>query len=440
MIPDIGAQAIKFSRLASNELEYKEFMNRRHNRLMYYKAETEALTKEWFSNNLLKNVPIGNVNITKRVVDRISEVYMVEAKRLFEGESQTEKYQSVIPKKHERMQRIERMTNLLDVVAVHPFWNEQKRHLDHSIILEFKPYFDQYGDLVGITYPIQQTANISGVDEQTFVHWGLDGWQIVDANGVPSKIEPYHGAFPFVLCWTEEPEYFYDHNPTADLVQCNLGINFYQTALNANVGFQSFGQPYVTGLHKDDSIDWGIDKVPAFPDGATAGMLTPPNTIDGVISAQKALYKITAKNYHLSEEFVEGSTQAESGVALKTRNQELRNERKGDVAKWQNVEADVFTIERDILSRVGISLPETLLVDFSESVEYYSEDEQRAKDDWDLDHNLTTLAQIVMRQNPDITAEQAEKFITDNAKANKSVRTIDNGRSNIVEDIFGAQN
>ena len=255
MIPNIGAQSVKLSRMAANDLEYKEFMKRRHNRLMYYNAETEALTREWFSANLLKNVPIGNINITKRIIDRTSEVYMVEALRYFDNDAATVRYQEKIPSKHERMQRIERMTNLLDVVVVHPFWNDKRKVLDHSLILEFVPQFDQYGDMVGIRYPLVQSPNAASVDEQTFVEWDLNGWRIVDLNGIETKAEQYTGKFPFQMCWTEEPEYFYDHNPSADLAQGNLCLNFYQTSMNANIGFQSFGQPYVTGLQADQKIE-----------------------------------------------------------------------------------------------------------------------------------------------------------------------------------------
>ena len=438
MIPNIGQQAVKLSRLAANELEYKAFMKRRHNRLQYYNAETEKLTEEWFAANLLKNVPIGNINITKRVIDRTSEVYMVKTQRFFEKETATERYNEKVPRKDERMQRIEKMTNLLDVVAIHPYWDNERGVLDHMVLLEFQPFFDKFGNFIGIRYPLTQSANTSDTNEQTFVEWDLNGWRIIDTNGLSSQSEPYVGAFPFVLAWTEEPEYFYDHNPTADLVQGNLLINFYQTALNANVGYQSFGQPYVTGLQADDKIEWGIDKVPALPDGATANILSPPSTVDAVVMAQSTLYKMIARSYHLPEDFVEGSAQAESGVAIKLRNQELQNERIGDVTRWQNVEAEVFTIERDILARVGLNLPDTLMVDFSESVEYLSAQEQRESDDWDLSHNLITVKDIAMRNNPDLDDAQAEKLILDNATSAGSVAKTASGRTNIVDDIFGA--
>jgi hypothetical protein len=440
MIPNQAKQAVELSRLASNEMEQKEFMSRRHNRLMYYNAETEDLTRDWFSKNLLKNVPIGNINITKRVIDRTSEVYMVEALRFFEEDKPTERYNEMIPKKHERMQRIEKMTNLLDVVAIHPFWNEHKGIIDHAIILEFQPFFDLHGDLVGIRYPLRQSSNASSIDEQTFVEWDLNGYRIVDMNGIGSGYTEYPYKYPFSLAWTDEPEYFYDHNPTADLSQGNLCINFYQTALNANVGFQSFGQPYVTGLQADQKIEWGIDKVPALPEGSSAGILSPPSTVSDVVEAQTNLYKLIARNYHLPEDFVEGSAQAESGVAIKLRNQELQNERIGDVARWRNVEDEVYAIERDILSRVNVQLPESIMVDFSESIEYLSPQEQREQDDWDLEHNMINLADIAMRKNKDLDEEQAQKDILENAERNSAVKKVSNGRNSIVDDILGADN
>jgi hypothetical protein len=82
-------------------------------------------------------------------------------------------------------------------------------------------------------------------------------------------------------------------------------------------------------------------------------------------------------------------------------------------------------------------MPDVLSTDFSESVEYYTAQEQREKDDWDLAHNLITLRDIAMRQNQDLDEAEAEKLIMENAQANSAVKKVDNGRINIVEDIFG---
>jgi hypothetical protein len=77
------------------------------------------------------------------------------------------------------------------------------------------------------------------------------------------------------------------------------------------------------------------------------------------------------------------------------------------------------------------------MVDFSESVEYLSAQEQREKDDWDLSHNLTTVAKIAMRQNKDLDEAQAEQLILDNATSGVTIKKVTDGRSNIVDDILG---
>jgi len=141
-------------------------------------------------------------------------------------------------------------------------------------------------------------------------------------------------------------------------------------------------------------------------------------TVNDVVSAQSNLYKLIARNYHLPEDFVEGSAQAESGVAIKLRNQELQNERIGDIIRWRNVEQEIFRIERDILSRANIKLDEKIFIDFSESVEFLSPQEQREQDDWNLKHNLITPIDIARRQNKDLEEEQAQELIEKNKKAN----------------------
>ena len=80
------------------------------------------------------------------------------------------------------------------------------------------------------------------------------------------------------------------------------------------------------------------------------------------------------------------------------------------------------------------------MVDFSESIEYLSPQEQREQDDWDLEHNMINLADIAMRKNKDLDEEQAQKDILENAERNSAVKKVSNGRNSIVDDILGADN
>ena len=55
-----------------------------------------------------------------------------------------------------------------------------------------------------------------------------------------------------------------------------------------------------------------------------------------------------AQNYHLPTSFADG-TAAESGVALRLRNQELSDNKKSDIDKYKDCEYKIFQVEKLIL-------------------------------------------------------------------------------------------
>ena len=435
IIPPLGAQAVRNARIEANEKEYDAWNKRRHIALQYYNGETEDITRDHFSKELAAQIPVANNNITRRIIDRVSEVYMVETDRHFgENERANDYYHELTTRKYMRMQRIERMTNLLEVVAVRPM-RRADGSLDYEYLVEFVPGFDTDGNLTSVMYPIRQSANIHAADEQEWVVWDEFGWHRMDANGVEKDSEAYN-FFPWLLSWREEPPYFYDHLPSPDLIQSNLCINFAQTAMMANTAFQSFGQPFVTGLQEgqEQQLQWGIDKLPVLPEGASAGMLSPPSTVAGIIEAQKFLYKMIARSYHLPEDFVEGTT-AESGVAIRLRNQELQNERRGDIARWRQFERALYEKE---LQLIGGGLHDSINIDFSESEEVLNPQEQMERDQWDLEHNLTTLVDIMRRRNPDLDEDQARQLLESNQEANAALAGQPKPQGSIIGELLGA--
>ena len=118
-----------------------------------------------------------------------------------------------------------------------------------------------------------------------------------------------------------------------------------------------------------------------------------------------------AQNYHLSVSFVEGTT-AESGVALRLRNQELMDSRRSDVERWKQIEHKLFEVEeRMIAVEQGRDAGFLLGIDYEESTEILSEEEQRVKWDWELANGLIDKARILMEMDadkyPDIETAQA---------------------------------
>jgi hypothetical protein len=115
-----------------------------------------------------------------------------------------------------------------------------------------------------------------------------------------------------------------------------------------------------------------------------------------------------AQNYHLSISFVDG-TSAESGVALRLRNQELMDSRRSDVERWRQIEKKIFEVEsRIIVVEQSKDAGFLLGIDYEESTEILSDQEQRDKWDWQLANGLIDKADILMQTDPDKFPERQD--------------------------------
>ena len=373
--------------------------------------------QDYFSESTLSKVPIGNVNITKRIINRISLVYMESPIRTYTKEDVTDYFSG----KDHKLQRLERMTNLLDGVLIKPCWrikDDGSECIEYDIIMDYEPIFDT--DPLkphAIVYPIAQKAEVLDTTPEQFAYWDSENHFIFDKNGKmythddnPDMVNPY-GVLPFVECFRDgKPETDYlDTNASTDLIQTNLAINVAETNKNANIMFQSFGYLFVNGAGIDkDTMQIGQDKVNYLGVDGSISIVSPPNAVPALDESIQSSYKMLAQNYHLPISFVEGTTAA-SGVALKLRNTELTDDRKSDVTRWREVEFKLFELERRIIAvEDGKDAGDLEDVDFSESVEVLNDQEQRDKWEWELSKGLIDLADILMQKNPDLTREEAE--------------------------------
>ena len=422
MIPNIGELAVLMSRWDINQQRKNKWKQSRYMALDYYKGDTNEYTSEYFSQSTLDKVVTGNINITKRIIDRISLVYMTPPIRKYSREDITDYFVH----KDLKLQRLERMTNLLDAVLLKPCWRIKEDGtgcIEYDIITDYEPIFeDDPLKPSAIVYPITMKATVLDATPEQFVYWDNEHTFVFDKNGKiyteddnPDMINPYN-RLPFVECFKEgKPEFSYlDTNASNDLISANLAINVAETNKNANVMFQSFGYLFVNGSGIDpDEMQVGQDKINFLGVDGSISIVSPPNAIPALDESIQSSYKMLSQNYHLPISFVEGTTAA-SGVALKMRNIELTDDRKSDVTRWRNTEMELFDLERLIIAvEIGQDAGDLEDVDFSESVEILSDKEQREKWDWELSHGLIDKADILMQQNPDLTREEAEDHLFD---------------------------
>tara|TARA_R100001594_G_scaffold7543_1_gene20318 strand:- start:487 stop:1605 length:1119 start_codon:yes stop_codon:yes gene_type:complete len=325
-----------------------------------------------------------------------------------------------------KLQRLERITNLLDAVLLKPCWRTKEDGsgcIEYDIISDYEPIFgDDPLKPEAIVYPITSKATVLDSTPDLWVYWDRDNTFTFDDTGKvygeddnPEMINPY-GVLPFVECFREgKPEFSYlDTNASKDLIATNLAINVAETNKNANVMFQSFGYLFVNGAGIDkDTMQIGQDKINYLGVDGSISIVSPPNAIPALDESIQSSYKMLAQNYHLPISFVEGTTAA-SGVALKMRNIELTDERKSDVTRWRDIEYKLFDLERLMIAvEVGQDAGDLEDVDFSESVEVLNDQEQRDKWDWELSKGIIDLADILMQKNPDLNREEAEEILAE---------------------------
>ena len=422
MIPNMGELAVLMSKWDIKQQRKNKWKQERYEALDYYNGNTLDYTSKYFSDSTLDKVVAGNINISKRVIDRISLVYMTPPVRAYTKED----IDTYFIEKDLKLQRLERITNLLDAVLLKPCWRTKEDGsgcIEYDIISDYEPIFgDDPLKPEAIVYPITSKSTVLDNTPELWVYWDSENTFTFDNNGKmygeddnPDMINPY-GVLPFVECFREgKPEFSYlDTNASKDLIATNLAINVAETNKNANVMFQSFGYLFVNGAGIDkDTMQIGQDKINYLGVDGSISIVSPPNAIPALDESIQSSYKMLAQNYHLPISFVEGTTAA-SGVALKMRNIELTDERKSDVTRWRDIEYKLFDLERLMIAvEVGQDAGDLEDVDFSESVEVLNDQEQRDKWDWELSKGLIDLADILMQKNPDLNREEAEEILAE---------------------------
>ena len=411
MIPNISEVLLKQSQWESQSQEKKLFRARRKMAMDYYNGRTKGYTENKFSKKLRDSIPIANVNITKRVIDRISMVYMIEPIRTYSKPEITDYFYE----KDHKLQRLERYTNLLDAVLIKPTWRNGQ--IEYDIIHDFEPHFgDDPMKPIAYTYPLSIKSEVLDDTPELFAYWDMENTFVYDGRGKiqqdpnnPDHVN-FYGILPFVECWREgKPEYaYFDTDPAMDLIETNYLINVAETNKMANVHYQSFGYLTVTGSQVDKKdLMVGQGQIMYLGIDGRLSVTAPPNSIPALSEAIKDSYKMLTQNYGLPTSFAEG-TSAESGGALRLRSQELHDNRKSDLVRWNDIEHKLFQVEHQILTtEEAIDVGELENVDYNESTEILNPQEQIQRWDWELDKGIKDLADIIMERDPDKFEDRA---------------------------------
>ncbi len=364
----------------------------------YTYNNTAKYIDQYFSGTLQQEIPIYCVNLTKKLINRISLVYKDRPIRDVEND----KYYEFTEDKDFKMKSFERVHNLLGTVAVHVGWEDGK--FKYNPIMNFVPVMDPYDPLkpIGITYPLNKaTGDWRNTDEDMYVYWSAEQHYMFDSTGKIIKvnednINPY-GVLPFAFI---QPNHMVDeffNEGAMDIALGNKQIDIAMTMLQHHIRTAG-GQFVIEGRVDANNIQLGLNKVVVVDEGSMSNISS--NTdITSIKEGIEFQLKTIAFNNNLNFDF--GLSGSKSGVALKIENLELLEAREDEVEKWRRAEKNIYEIERQIVQvETGLQLPESIALDYSE-VKFPDFDAERDEWDWKFKHGIADRFDYLMAQDPD---------------------------------------
>ena len=399
--------------------------------LDYYSGvSTEQYIDHYFTGDAFSEIPPTLTNFTRKFINKISRIYSLGAKRTAGDNS--ERYNELIPTKDVRMKHSERMTRLLGTVANRVYWMDGV--FDYRPIYYFETYFgDNPFEPNAIVYPLlNSTSDLSNTEALQWEYWDAEKYGVMDEDGnmMSESANPY-GIIPFVFTHREDQIDSFFVEGASDIVNCNEQVNIALTEMNLGMRFNMFGQPWVTGLNADQSmLRAGSNTILDMGEEGAYNITSPQGNIDEAINNIKFQMELVATNNHLWITWAESGGEVPSGISLMIKDMERKEDYYDDIALWRMYEKQFYDVERTIAGYNGVNLPEEFGVDFEE-VEYPKTiQDQILKDEFDIKNNLITRAKIMVRDNKDLTVDQAQAIINENKSINEQENPIDEVRNN----------
>ena len=419
MINQVIKDKLTETKLANAQQRRAEI--RKH--LDYYSGTSvEQYIKHRFTGDAFQEIPPALTNFTRKFVNKISAIYTLGAKR--NTGNTTEMYEKLIPTKDVRMKHSERMTRLVGTVANRVYWNNGV--FEYRPIYYFEPYFeDNPFQPTAITYPLlNSAADLSNTQQLQWEYWDSEKYVIMNEEGdiQEEQVNPY-GILPFSFTHREDQIDSFFVEGSNDIINCNEQVNIMLTEMNLGLRFNMFGQPWVNGLNSDQNmIRAGSNTILDMGDEGKYNITSPQGSIVEAIQNIKFQIELVASNNHLWIQWAESGGEVPSGISLMVKDMERKEDYYDDIALWRLYEKDLYQIEKVIANYNGISLSEEFGVDFYE-VEYpMTVQDQILKDNFDLENNLTTQAKIMVRENKDLSIEQAQAIIDNNRGFNEQTK------------------
>jgi len=368
-----------------------------------------------------------NNNIYKQVINATSNVYSFGVDRTFESDDAKALYNDLRIDK--TMAQANKYMNAFNDVLVQVSWDSKKEQ--PKIMLRL-PHQTEVGYSQGEVEWVAYFVEMVGKDNDTerWAYWSSEEHYYIDKTSGEDKIvavedndemvNPF-GVLPFVYLhngWRDES--FWDMYTGDDLTGGTIDMAVHLTFLNHIIKTQSFKQLVGKGDNVGELLGQVLDPLSILT-------LTGQNTEISVLDLQsnyEQLHKVAqelASNlaiaYGVSPSQFRMTSQASSGFALQMENLKLDRFTLEQQSDFKVYEQALFTLIGDVSDYYGKAINGEMTVDFVEPNYPASETEQLTIDQQSIDLGLSSPHKVLMRNNPDLTEEDARVDVDDNINA-----------------------
>jgi hypothetical protein len=318
--------------------------------------------------------------------------------------------------------------NLTTVCALYPWWDERTKAIkttpipSSSLFVAQRP--DDPTDVEAVVFVRELIDTVTGVNTVQYVHWDDGAHFLFDKFGVytsadaatnPEMINPY-GIIPFAFLRDSLAvgEFFGDMDES--LISAQETLNVLLTEINQLCKYQGFSQPVCAGIDQKTPIAVDPSKpirIPSTMRDETPGrfeFVTPQSKIADLVERARALVDSLCERYGISLKAMRDGSTAMSGAALRVSDRRLERRRVDNLPLARMALNRWWEVVKRINNTHGqpeVAIDEPLIIDFAEP-QYQDDDATRlANDTAAVTLGTVSPVDIIIRDNPDLTPEEA---------------------------------